>query len=276
MQPAPSWQQPHSCTSVVGRSCWFIVRSRKQRYLRQSESEPIVWNTTFSFSDFTLAHLSFLLSPHLDLAQFKQQFHSSIIWLHLDKALSYQHILHMLKMRLVFCFCNVCKVLSLRFVEPVSVITCRVVWTCVCACVFAGDCEKVSDTWPLKQPRVNGHNRSQWPYQLFIPLPQQQGTAFEPRAPLVVWAGMVFSQVWLHQCCDSPHMGGERYKTLQGLPSRSRGKWNMENVTGILWHFAPWAFLKRVKRQLRSGNDSSEHESAAGRDTLHRFNPSTS
>lgn len=104
----------------------------------------------------------------------------------------------------------------------------------------------------------------------------QQGTAFEPRAPLVVWAGMAFSQVWLHQCCDSPHLGGERYKTLQGLPSRSRGKWNMENVTGILWHFAPWAFLKRVKRQLRSGNDSSEHESAAGRDTLHRFNPSTS
>lgn len=149
-------------------------------------------------------------------------------------------------------------------------------WPCVCACVFAGDCEKVSDTWPLKQPRINGHNRSQWPYQLYIPLPQQQGTAFEPRAPLVVWAGMVFSQVWLHQCGDSPHLGGERYKTPQGLPLRSRGKWNMENVTGILWHFAPWAFLKRVKRQLRSGNDSSEHESAAGRDTLHCFNPSTS
>lgn len=96
---------PLACTSVVG---WFIVRSRKQRYLKQSESEPIVWNTTFSFSDFTLAHLSFLLSPHLDLAQFKQQFHSHIIWLHFDKALSYQHMLHTLKMRLVFCFCKVC------------------------------------------------------------------------------------------------------------------------------------------------------------------------
>lgn len=48
------------------------------------------------------------------------------------------------------------------------------VWPCVCACVFAGDCLKVSDTWPLKQPRINGHNRSQWPYQLYIPLPQQQ------------------------------------------------------------------------------------------------------
>lgn len=150
---------PWACTSVVGRSCWFIVRSRKQRYLKQSESEPIVWNTTFSFSDFTLAHLSFLLSPHLDLAQFKQQFHSHIIWLHFDKALSYQYMLHMLRMRLVFCFYKVCKVLRLK-----SVITSRMVWPCVCACVFAGDCEKVSDTWPLKQPRINGHNRSQWPY----------------------------------------------------------------------------------------------------------------
>lgn len=149
---------PWACTSVVGRSCWFIVRSRKQRYLKQSESE-LMWNTTFSFSDFTLAHLSFLLSPHLDLAQFKQQFHSHIIWLHFDKALSYQYMLHMLRMRLVFCFYKVCKVLRLK-----SVITSRMVWPCVCACVFAGDCEKVSDTWPLKQPRINGHNRSQWPY----------------------------------------------------------------------------------------------------------------
>lgn len=99
---------------------------------------------------------------------------------------------------------------------------------------------------------------------------------FEPRAPLVVGAGMVFRQVWHHQWCDSLHLGGERYKTLQGLWSRFRGKWNMENVTGILLHFAPWAILKRFKRQLRSENDSHAHESAAWRDVLYRFNPSTS
>lgn len=121
------------------------------------------------------------------------------------------------------------------------------VTVCMCVCLLViVKRRQTHDPWS-RQGLMTTTGESQWPYKLYIPRPRQQGTAFEPRAPLVVWAGMVFRQVWLHQWCDSPHLGGERYKTLQGLPSMSRGKWNMENVTGILWHFTPWAFLKRVK-----------------------------
>lgn len=115
--------------------------------------------------------------------------------------------------------------------------------------------------------------QSQWPYQPYSTTATRGSSFLEPRAPLVVWAGMVFRQVWHHQRCDSLHLGGERYKTLQGLRSRFRGNWNMENVTGIWLHFAPWAILKRFKRQPRSENDSHEHESAAWCDMLHHFIP---
>lgn len=64
------------------------------------------------------------------------------------------------------------------------------------------------------------------------------------------------------------NQGGKRYKTLQGLQSRSRGKWNMETVTGAFWHFALWASLKRFKHQLRSESGSYKYESPAWEDTL--------
>lgn len=38
-----------------------------------------------------------------------------------------------------------------------------------------------------------------------------------------------------------------RVKSLQGLQSRSGGKRNVENVTGILWHCTLWACLKGFK-----------------------------
>lgn len=97
---------------------------------------------------------------------------------------------------------------------------------------------------------------------------------FESRAPLVVCVGDGFQVrtaspvAWqfTNYC-----RGGERYKTLQGLQSRSRGKWNMENVTGVFWHFALWAGLKRFKHQLRSESGSYEYESPAWEDALHSF-----
>ena len=97
---------------------------------------------------------------------------------------------------------------------------------------------------------------------------------FESRAPLVVWDGDGFQVrtaspvAWQY---TNYGRGGERYKTLQGLQSRSRGKWNMENVTGVFWHFALWAGLKRFKHQLRSESGSYEYESPAWEDTLHSF-----
>lgn len=134
------------------------------------------------------------------------------------------------------------------------------------------------DPWRSEGLMINDHNRpvSVTISTLYSTTATRGSRFLEPRAPLVVLAGMVFRQVWHHQRCDSLHLGGERYKTLQGLRSRFRGNWNMENVTGIWLQFAPWAILKRFKRQPRSENDSHEHESAAWRDMLHRFNPSTS
>lgn len=97
---------------------------------------------------------------------------------------------------------------------------------------------------------------------------------FESRAPLVVCVGDGFQVrtaspvAWQF---TNYGRGGERYKTLQGLQSRSRGKWNMENVTGVFWHFALWAGLKRFKHQLRSESGSYEYESPAWEDALHSF-----
>lgn len=91
------------------------------------------------------------------------------------------------------------------------------------------------------------------------------------------WSELVMVFRWgrRHRWRDSLHCGwgGERYKTLQGLQSRSRGKWNMENVTGVFWHFALWASLKRFKHQLRSESGSYEYESPAWEEMLRFFYP---
>lgn len=87
----------------------------------------------------------------------------------------------------------------------------------------------------------------------------------ESWAPLVVWAEKVFR--WVGDRLYG-NWGGKSYKTLQGLKSRSK-KWNIENVTGVYWHVALWASLKRFKRRLGSESGRSEYESPAREDMLH-------
>lgn len=60
----------------------------------------------------------------------------------------------------------------------------------------------------------------------------------------------------------------ETYKTPAGIQSRSRGKRNVENFTGILWHCTPWARLKAFKHQPASESDSYKCESDARGDSL--------
>lgn len=65
---------------------------------------------------------------------------------------------------------------------------------------------------------------------------QQLPDFFFVQKSLVVWTNVVFRWGSPHQWRDSLHGNweGERYKTLQGPQSRSRGKWNRKCHWGIL------------------------------------------
>lgn len=135
----------------------------------------------------------------------------------------------------------------------------------VCVCVTCSSTLQVMDYKWHRTPEaakdywlMTSTGQSQWPYQPYTPLPRQQGAAFLSQGHLW-WS----EPGWFSgKCGTTSGVTVYTWEVRDIRLCRDFGQGSEENETwrmsqGILLHFAPWAILKRFKRQLRSENDST-------------------